>query len=148
MGMMQRFKRLHYVYGWRLKYWCLDTDDGRRAQLTVFIASCFVSIVLFVHMTVQGYLLFGNSAVEPETAPLKAASPFVVRFILFLVSLAISYATRPRPERPQPLEQEVPVVEDGLAAPHVFGTVWIDDQFQLAHKNLSPIPIKKKGGKK
>lgn len=142
MGLMQRLKRWQYVYSWRLRYWWFDTDSGKRAQRAVFILSCLFCLFLLVQKTVDVYVGVTNDTVS------LAIAPWVIWVIQILVSLAISYATRPRIEGAKPQEQDVPKTKDGSAAIHAFGEVWVDDSFQLAHKNLRPIPIKTKGGKK
>jgi hypothetical protein len=48
----------------------------------------------------------------------------------------------------EPQERDLPVVEDGAAFHDIFGTVWIDDQYLLAWRNMGTQAIKTKGGKK
>lgn len=75
-------------------------------------------------------------------------NPWVVQILVMVAIAAISVALRPKPEKPKPQERDLPVVEDGAAFPDIFGTVWIDDQYLLAWRNMGTQAIKTKGGKK
>lgn len=75
-------------------------------------------------------------------------NPWVVQILIMVVMSAISMALRPKPEKPKPQERDVPIAEDGAALPDLFGTVWIDDQYLLAWRNMGTVAIKSKGGKK
>lgn len=75
-------------------------------------------------------------------------NPWVVQIMIMLVLSAVSMALRPRPEKPKAQERDIPVVEDGAALPDLFGTVWIDDQYLLAWRQMGTQAIKTKGGKK
>ena len=75
-------------------------------------------------------------------------NPWVVQILVMVAMAAISVVLRPKPEKPKPQERDLPVVEDGAAFPDIFGTVWIDDQYLLAWRNMGAQAIKTKGGKK
>ncbi|HGM4836178.1 hypothetical protein [Stenotrophomonas maltophilia] len=73
------------------------------------------------------------------------------QIIMLVVSLIISYVTRPRPTVPKPAALEdfnVPTAEDGRECAMIFGTVWIDDPNVLYYGDLRTTPVKTKGGKK
>lgn len=126
----------------RLLYWWLDTDAGKRAQVWAFAASVLVLLVQVVWMVVSA--LYPPARVGPENAIWPI---WVIQLIIAIVSAVISYALRPKIEPPKPAEMNSPVVEDGRAIPEAHGTVWIEDEFILAHKVVGRVPIKS-GGKK
>lgn len=39
MGLSARWRRLRYVWGWRLRHWWFDTRAGRRAHRALFLAA-------------------------------------------------------------------------------------------------------------
>lgn len=78
-------------------------------------------------------------------APRKA---WWIQLILFVVSVLISYALRPKVEPPKPSEGQQPTVEDGAALVRIYGRVWTEDGGWTAWKNGDPEPIRKKQGKK
>lgn len=72
---------------------------------------------------------------------------WVVQLVIAIVGAVLSYALRPKVEQPKPVEGEAPTVEDGQSALEVYGEVWIDDEFILAHKVVGTEKIKAKGKK-
>lgn len=75
--------------------------------------------------------------------------PLVIYYIIIaLLALAVSMALRPKVDSTAAAVQDkTPTTEDGLAAKHHFGEVWVDDEFLLAWKVVGTIPIKTKSGK-
>ncbi|GHU15435.1 hypothetical protein FACS189441_7090 [Betaproteobacteria bacterium] len=70
--------------------------------------------------------------------------------IYFLVVLAISYATAPKPVKPKPAtleEFELPTPEEGTAQCVVFGDCWTKDWQVLTYGNLRTAAVKTKSGK-
>lgn len=142
MGLIDRCRRLHYVWSWRARYWWLDTRQGEIAHLVVMALGMLVFIVQLLRMFVAAVVP------PPPGEPAKAIYWWVVQLIIAIVAAAISYAMRPKPQAPQPQNADVPTTEDGLAAKHYFGECWVEDEFQLAHKVVGTSKIKSKGGKK
>jgi hypothetical protein len=142
MGLILRARRACGIWHWRLRYWWLDTPAGRHAQLWAFALSVLATLLQLVRIAV--------AAVVPPSpgTPRQAVYWWVVQLIILVVSAAISYAMRPKTEKPKPAAGEAPTVEDGQAVKHHFGTVWIEDEFILAWKVTGTVPIKSKGGKK
>lgn len=148
MGLIEKCRpseRLRAVVGLhalRLRYWYLDTDAGRRAQLWAFAGALLVLLVQIVRMVVAA------AFPEARPAPVQAVAWWVVQLIIAVVSALISYALRPKVEPPKPAEADMPTTEDGRAVPEAHGTVWIEDEFMLAYKVVGRVPIKEKAGKK
>ena len=148
MGLIENcrpFERLRAFVGirtLRLRYWYLDTDTGRRAQLWAFAASLLVVVVQIVRMVVAAALP------EARPEPAQAIYWWVVQLVIAIISAVISYALRPKLEPPKPGEADTPTVEDGRAVPEVHGTCWIQDEFLLAYKVVGRVPIRTGGGKK
>lgn len=138
----ERFQARVALYHLRLRYWYLDTDAGRRAQLWGFAASLLVVLVQLVRMVVVA--LYPPARPEPA----EAVVWWVVQLIIAVISAVISYAMRPKVEPPKPTEADTPTTEDGRAIPEVHGTCWIEDEFLLAWKIVGRDPIKTSGGKK
>ena len=143
MGLMAaipaRWRAYAGLQALRFRYWYLDTDAGRHAQLWAFAGALLVLVVQIVRMTMR--------AADPQ--PLQAVLPWwVTQLIIALVSAVISYALRPKVEPPKPAEADMPTTEDGRAVPEAHGTVWIEDEFMLAYKVVGRVPIKEKAGKK
>ncbi|MBS0364897.1 MAG: hypothetical protein JSR67_03625 [Proteobacteria bacterium] len=73
-----------------------------------------------------------------------------VYLILLIVSVATSYALRPRPPKAAPAtlaDVNVPQIEIGKPVAVAFGEVWIDDSNVLWFGDLNTFPITQ-GGKK
>jgi hypothetical protein len=70
----------------------------------------------------------------------------------YIAAIIISYylqsRSRPKPPSVKPETATIPTVKDGTFVRRIYGTVWINDPVQLAMQQLSPEPIRKKGGKK
>lgn len=113
----------------------------------VFFLACCATIVM-------GSLLLNAAASsvisDAHGRQLRAdgGATIIIQIIIFVVSLAISYAMRPKTEQVKPQEGKVPDVEDGTAYDRIYGDVWVEDSFILGWKNLGTEAIKSKGGKK
>lgn len=140
--LIQRAKKKTTICRWRLRYWWMDTREGRRAQVAVFCFAVLVVVVQLVQVAVAAL------APPPADQPAKAVYWWVVQLIILIVSVAISYAMRPKTEQPKPQAGTAPTIEDGQSIKHHFGTVWVEDEFILAWKVTGTVPIKTKGGKK
>lgn len=138
----QRIARWRYVYGWRLRYWYLDTPAGARAQAWAFAGAVLVIVVQLIKLAV--------AAVAPASraAPQNAIYMWVVQLIIMIIAALVSYATRPKATEPAKQTAESPSIEDGQFAKHHLGTCWVDDSFVLAWKPMGTEKIKTKGGKK
>lgn len=145
MGLMAaippRWRAYAGLQALRLRYWYLDTDAGRHAQLWAFAGALLVLLVQIVRVVVAA------AFPEARPAPAQAIPWWVVQLIIAVVSALISYALRPKVEAPKPAEADMPTTEDGRAVPEAHGTVWIEDEFMLAYKVVGRVPIKS-GGKK
>lgn len=71
-----------------------------------------------------------------------------VQIAILVVSMLISYATRPKPTKAKPQEVSTPTSEEGKKMRKVYGTVWADDPQVLGFKKMGRDAIKSKGGKK
>lgn len=144
MGLITRTRELRYVYGWRLRYWWMDTKDGRRAHIVGFCLAVLVVIVQFVRLAVA-------ALVPPlPDAPVKAVYWWVVQLIIMVVAAVVAYAMRPDPPKAAERKTSSPTVEDGTPVKDYGGTVWIDhdDNNLLAWKVVGRDAIKSDGGKK
>ena len=141
MGLIDRARRARYVYGWRLRYWWLDTESGASSRVLLLCVSVLVIMVQLFRMAVAALV------VPPAGQPQEAIVWWVAQLIILVVSAILSYALRPKVEAPKPVTGDAPTVEDGQAAIEVFGEVWVDDEFILAHKVVGTDKIKA-GGKK
>lgn len=141
MGLTDRARRLHYVYSWRLRYWWMDTESGKRAHIVMFAITVLITIAQMAKL--------GVAAALPQAAdaPARALVWWVVQLIMLAISAILSYALRPKVEAPKPVDGKAPTVEDGQAALEVYGEYWIDDEFILAHKPVGTEKIKSKGKK-
>lgn len=142
MGLIRSIRRITYVWGWRARYWMLDTASGQRVRLVVYAGAALVTVIQMLRMLVEA------TVPAPPDEPAKAMFPWVVQIIIAIAAAAISYAMRPKPQKPTPQAAEAPTINDGLAAKHHFGTCWVSDEFLLAWKNTGTIKIKSKSGKK
>ncbi|MDZ5815107.1 hypothetical protein U4I65_08680 [Stenotrophomonas maltophilia] len=143
MGLITAYKRLLYIWSWRLRFWWLDTRSGERAHWAAFYVGLFVAIVQFVRMCVAAAL-----PPPPEVGPAKAVYWWVIQLIIAIIAAAIAYSMRPRTQSATPQSGDAPTTEDGQTVKHYFGTCWITDEFLLAWKQMGTLPIKTKGGKK
>ena len=137
----ERLRAVVDLHALRLRYWYLDTDAGRHAQLWGFAGALLLLLVQIVRMAV--------AAAFPEARPEPAQAVYwwVVQLVIAIISAVIAYALRPKVEAPKPGEADMPTTEDGRAVPEAHGTVWIEDEFMLAYKVVGRVPIKS-GGKK
>ncbi|HEX7375151.1 MAG TPA: hypothetical protein VF277_09255 [Steroidobacteraceae bacterium] len=72
----------------------------------------------------------------------------IIAIILAIVAAILSVALAPKPQPPKPQQGTAPSSEDGQTCRDHFGTVWVDDSFLLAWKQMGTDPIKTSGGKK
>ena len=77
--------------------------------------------------------------------------PFTwVQIILFVISLAVSIASRPKPQNAKPpalTDFSVPTAEEGREIQVLHGECWVYDPNCLGYFNLRTSPIKASGGK-
>ncbi|HEY1036343.1 MAG TPA: hypothetical protein VGE09_15310 [Pseudoxanthomonas sp.] len=137
----ERLRAVVDLHALRLRYWYLDTDAGRHAQLWAFAGALLVLLVQIVRMAVAA------ASPEARPEPAQAVVWWVVQLVIAVLSAIIAYALRPKVEAPKPGEANMPTTEDGRAVPEAHGTVWIEDEFMLAYKVVGRVPIKS-GGKK
>lgn len=141
MGLTAHIRRRASLHWLRLRYWYLDTEEGKKAQVGIFVAMVLLTIAQVVALAV-------TVMTHDAASPVGAIWPvWVVQLIIMVISAIISYMLAPKPEPPKPADGDAPTVEDGRAVPEVHGTVWIDDEFILAHKVVGRVPIKSKGKK-
>jgi hypothetical protein len=137
----RRLTRWRYVYGWRLRYWWLDTRDGLITRYALAVMAL---------IGVMGYSVY---AFVEMLRPVPAGQPkesiiwWIVYLIVVLVIAALAIATMPKPKGPQPTAANTPTTTDGQQVVDAFGTVWTDDSFILAWKQMSTEPIYASGGK-
>lgn len=142
MGLIARYRRLRYVWGWRLRYWWLDTQQGRHAQRTLAV----LVLIGFVVQSVRAGLAVARPA--SITHPQQAILWWVVYLIVAAVVAVAAYLMMPGTKAPDPDQQaKAPTTQDGRSAVRHYGTVWIDDPAMLAWKVVGRDPIKAKGGK-
>lgn len=138
----ERLRAVVDLHALRLRYWYLDTDAGRHAQLWGFAGTLLLLLVQIVRMAVAA------AFPEARPEPAQAVIWWVVQLVIAVISAVIAYALRPKVEAPKPGEADTPTTEDGRAVPEAHGTVWIEDEFMLAYKVVGRVPIKEKAGKK
>lgn len=148
MGMSARLRELRYVYGWRLRYWWMDTRSGERAHVVAFCVACLVLVWQMVRLTLAA--LYPPADFSLVGAPVHAVYWWVVQLIIAVVAAVVAYALRPKPPQPQERQVQAPTVEDGTPVRDYGGTFWIEhnDNFLLAWKVVGRDPIYTKGGKK
>ncbi|WFC43262.1 hypothetical protein [Pseudoxanthomonas sp. SE1] len=132
--------------GWLMRYWVMDKYHDQLRWYVFFIA-CSISVAIgavLVHTATR----YASSDAYGDTVRADGGATIIIQIIIFVVSLAISYAMRPKVEQAKPQEGKVPDVEDGTAYDRIYGEVWVDDSFILGWKNLGTEAIKSKGSKK
>lgn len=141
-----RLRELRYVWGWRLRYWWMDTEAGERARLTAFFVALLVVLLQLIRMAVAAVLSEARAPGEPA----QAVYWWVVQLIILVVAAAVAYAMRPKPPTQQERQIDPPSVKDGTAVKDYGGTVWVehDDNFLLAWKIVGRDAIRTGGGKK
>jgi hypothetical protein len=141
MGLKAAIRRARHVYGWRLRYWWLDTRGGAEARVAALCLAVLVVVAQLIRVSIAALLP------PPPGAPVQAVYWWVVQLIILAISAIIAYALRPKVEAPKPNEGQGQTTEDGQAVVRYWGTHWIDDMFLLAWKITGRDPIKGKGGK-
>ena len=69
-----------------------------------------------------------------------------VQLAIFVVSLIVSYATRPKPQTPRAAafeDFEFPQADEGTPQVFVFGDVWIEDWMVVGVGNFRTEPIRR-----
>lgn len=143
--MVTLFRRVDR-WRWLLRYWVLDKYH-EQLRWYVFFAACVATFgcgVLLVR-TLSASLSIVNGALVVRA---DGGATIIIQIIIFVVSLAISYAMRPKSEPIKPQDGSIPDVEDGTAIRRLYGTCWMDDSFIYGWKNLGTEAIKSKGSKK
>lgn len=74
----------------------------------------------------------------------------IIALVMMVVSYAISYAMRPRPERNDAVvgDMDIPTAESGKTIPVVFGTMLIKDSNVIDYFDPKTVAIKSGGGGK
>ncbi|MDR3444694.1 hypothetical protein [Dyella sp.] len=142
MGLMARVKRWRYVYGWRLRYWWIDTPAGLHARFM---------LIGFAALGVIGQVVSAAIAAArpvPKDHPHQAIIWFVVWLVIALLAAVASYMLAGKQKAPAAQSADTPTTEDGQSVKRHYGTCWVDDSFLLAWKIVGRDPIKSDGGKK
>ncbi len=130
----ESLRRWWHITRWRMRYFLLDTDAGRRCILGVaglaWVWSLFELVVLM------------------RTAAADATQQaFWVQVVWFVVSVLVSMALTPK--QPDAADQvvEAPRLKDGSGVRMVFGEVWITDPDIIGWKKMGTKTIRgKKSG--
>lgn len=70
------------------------------------------------------------------------------QLVILLISLLLSYASRPKPPPPAKLSDfQFPQITEGTPQQVVFGDCWISDWMVLGYGNYRTTPVKANGGK-
>lgn len=125
-----------------LRYWALDKYH-EQLRLAVLFLSALVAFALLVVL-----LQTLTGAADGAAMRADGGATIIIQIIMLVVSLAISYAMRPKVEPVKPQEGRIPQVEDGKAIRRLYGSDWFDDSSILGWKNLGTDAIKSGGGKK
>lgn len=141
MELKKKIARVRYVYGWRLRYWWLDTRNGLVTRISLAVMALIATISISVYEVVRAQMP------APAGQPRESIIWFVVWLIVALVVAVIAIATMPHPKGQQPTQASTPTTTDGQQVVDAFGTVWTDDSFILAWKQMSTEPIYASGGK-
>lgn len=141
MDLKRRLVRLRYVYGWRMRYWWLDTRSG----LITRIALAIMLLIGVIAETV--YEILAARVIVHAGQPHQAVIGIIVYLIVALVIAVIAIAMMPKPKPAQPQQANTPTTTDGQQVIDLFGTGWTDDGFILAWKQMGTEPIKASGGK-
>jgi len=143
MGLMHTLKRWRHVYGWRLRYWWLDTPGGLHARIVLAVMFSLAVITDTIVVIVK------MSQPAPPDQPREAVVWFIVWAVIIIVSAIIGYAMAAKGrQQAAPTQADTPTTDDGQSVKHYFGTCWVDDSFLLAWKIVGRDPIKSDGGKK
>lgn len=140
MELKARMRRWRYVYGWRWRYWWLDTPHGHAARVLLLVLGFLGSIAEIVVAVID--------AMRPPSPehPQQALNWFIA--IVFGIGVAHLWGlTKGKPAKDTE-NNKAPPTDDGQSVSHHFGTVWVDDSFLLAWKVVGRSPVKSKGGKK
>ena len=73
----------------------------------------------------------------------------IVQIVIAIVCAVISsYLTMQNLPNATASQGRVPEANDGTPIRKIYGTIWVDDSQVCAYKELPPVPIRKKAGKK
>lgn len=142
MGLIAHIRRWRYVYGWRLRYWWLDTPGGLHARIVLALLFSLAIVGDTIAMVIK------LAQPAPAAKPHEAVVWFIVWAVIIIVSAIIGYmmASKGR-QQVAPTQGDTPTSDDGQSVKHHFGTCWVDDSFLLAWKIVGRQAIKSKGGK-
>lgn len=130
----ESLRRWWHITSWRVRYFLLDTDAGRRCILGVAGLAWVWTLVEFVSLM----------RVAASDVPQQA---FWVQVVWFVVSVLVSMALTPK--QPDAADQvvEAPRLKDGSGVRMVFGEVWITDPDIIGWKKMGTKTIRgKKSG--
>lgn len=130
----ESLRRWWHITSWRVRYFLLDTDAGRRCILGVAGLAWVWTLVEFVSL-----MRVAASDVQQQA--------FWVQVVWFVVSVLVSMALTPK--QPDAADQvvEAPRLKDGSGVRMVFGEVWITDPDIIGWKKMGTKTIRgKKSG--
>ena len=130
-------RRLLYVYGWRARYWCHDTESGR---------ACRIALAWLQGLAGTAYVLY-DVLLRAPAAEGHPAQAWVWYVVVLIASFLISAALAPRRQNATPQKSERPRVEDGATAIRTYGPNWMTDPVLIGWKDAGTDPIRKKAGK-
>lgn len=142
MGLIARMRRWRYVYGWRLRYWWIDTPAGLHAR---FMLVGLAGLVLIAQVVLA---VIAATRPVPKDHPHQAIIWFIVYIIIALLAAVAAYMLAGSKTAPATQTGGTPTTDDGQSVKHHFGTNWVDDSFLLAWKLVGRDAIKSDGGKK
>lgn len=128
---------------WRARYWWLDTAEGARAHVVVFVLAALLLAYQLGKMALAAVL----PQLQPVAVPQQAVVWWVVQLVIAVVAAALSYALRPKPQKAPEQEFQGPTVEDGVCVDDRFGEAWINDEHILAWKIVGTRKITQRGKK-
>lgn len=146
---MVMFRRAAIVldnWRWRLRYWVLDKYHGV-LRWVVFYFACMFSLAMLL-VVINSLRSMAKQAASDHVVRADGGATLIVAIIAMVVSIAITYANRPKTEPIKPQEGTIPTVEDGKSIVRLYGTDWFDDSMILGWKNLGTEAIKSGGSKK
>jgi len=131
---------------WLWRYWVLDKYYEALRVVALF-GACVLTMAVMLRVS---WMILNPAPPPTGLIVVKAdgGASLIIQIVLLIISLAMSYAMRPKSEPVKPQEGSIPQVEDGKAIVRIYGTVWKDDSTILGWKNLGTEAIKSKGGKK
>ncbi len=135
--MMSRVGRRLNIWGWRLRFWWLDTPAGVLAQRWTMVLGGLVFVVQIIRLIITSLVPL------PPGQPAQSYFWVIVQVVIALVAAYMAYANQPKVEDATAQSGSAPTTEDGQDVLQVFGTVWVSDQFVLAWKMMGRDAIRK-----